>query len=116
MQAKMNSRRLDPLPEGTRWPSGECVELAVLPLAEDELSTRIGLPLARGVEDGLGAWASVGGRLPSGSDVEFVCYAAMRGKVILRADKGSRYSATLDEALQLVGLSRGEVHVSPLAA
>ena len=67
----MNSTQLTPVPEGTRWPSGESVDLAVLSITADELATRIGLPLVRGVEDGLGPWAGIGGRLPSG-DVEFV--------------------------------------------
>lgn len=108
-------KSLQPVPEGTRWPSGESVDLAVLPLSENDLSTRIGLPLVRGFEDGLGHWAAIGGRLPSGADVEFICYKASQRSVIVRADKGGNHSATLDEALQVVGLSRAEVRVSPLA-
>jgi hypothetical protein len=87
----------------------------VLPITADELSSRIGLPLVHDIEDGLGAWAGIGGRLPSGRDVEFVCYATLPQQVILRVDKRAPYSNTLDEALQLVGLSRAEVRVNPLA-
>src|SRR5215471_1185142 len=111
----MKAATLTPVPEGTRWPSGESVDLALLPMTADELATRIGLPLARGVEDGWGAWAAVGGRLPSGRDVEFICYAHKPSQVILRVDKRVPYSATLDEALQLVRMSRAQVRVSPLA-
>lgn len=111
----MNSAQFTPVPEGTRWPSGESVHLAVLPITADELATRIGLPVVRGVEDGLGQWSGIGGRLPSGRDVEFVCYAQIPHQVILRVDKRAPYSAALDEALQLVGLSRAEVRVNPLA-
>ena len=111
----MNPPRLSPVTEGTRWPSGDSIDLAVLPMTEGELATRIGLPLTRGVEDGWGAWSAVGGRLPSGLDVEFVCYASKPGSVVLRTDKNASYSAALDEALQLVGLSRPQVLVSPLA-
>jgi hypothetical protein len=85
------------------------------PFTEEELSKRIGLPLICGFEDGLGSWAAIGGRLPSGVDIEFVCYTHSPASVILRADKNVNYFATLDEALQLAGLSRGDVRVSPLA-
>jgi hypothetical protein len=111
----MNSLNLIPVPEGTRWATGESVDLAVLPIGADELATRAGLPLMRGIEDGLGPWAGIGGRLPSGRDVEFIWYAALPRQVILRVDKGAPYSATLDEALQFVGLSRVDVRVNPLA-
>jgi hypothetical protein len=53
--------------------------------------------------------------LPSGRDVEFIWYAALPRQVILRVDKGVPFPATLDEALQVVGLARGEVRVNPLA-
>jgi hypothetical protein len=115
----MSSPRLSPVAEGTRWPSGEGVDLALLPLTEDELAARIGLPLVRGVEDGLGPWSGIGGRLPSGNAVEFIYYA-MKPKpagVILRLDKSACSSATFDEALQLVGLSREDlIYVSPVVA
>ena len=107
--------KLSPVAEGTRWASGDSVDLAVLPMTEGELAKRIGLPLTRGVEDGWGPWASVGGRLPSGFDVEFVCYSCKPESVVLRTDKNASYSVALDEALQLVGLSRSQVFISPLA-
>jgi hypothetical protein len=111
----MNSLKLTPVPQGTRWPSGDSVDIAVLPITADDLSSRIGLPLVQDIEDGLGAWSGTGGRLPSGREVEFVCYATRPRQVIVRVDKGAPYSAVLDEALQLVGLSRTEVRVNPLA-
>jgi hypothetical protein len=111
----MSLSRLTPVPQGTRWPSGESVDLAVLPLAEGDFAARIGLPLVRGVEDGLGPWAAIGGRLPCGADVEFICYANRPRLVIVRGDKNGPHSDTVDEALHLVGLSRAEVSVSPLA-
>lgn len=105
----MNPPRLSPVPEGTRWPSGECVDLAVLPLSEGELAERIGLPLAHGFQDGCGPWSGIGGRLLSGVDVEFVCYAHIPKSVILRMDKQAPHAAVFDEALALVGLSRGDL-------
>ena len=111
----MSAPKLTPVPQGTRWPSGEGVDVAVLPITADELSSRIGLPLVHDIEDGLGAWTGIGGRLPSGRDVEFICYSAVPQQVFLRVDKRAPYSATLDEALRLVGLSRAEVRVSRLA-
>lgn len=110
----MDPPKLTPVPEGTRWPSGESVDLAVLPMTVEQLAIRVGLPLVRGVEAGLGAWAGIGGRLPSGRDVEFICYEHLPEQVLLRVDKGSSYPAALDEALQLVELSRAEVRLSPL--
>jgi hypothetical protein len=111
----MNSLRLTSVPEGTRWASGESVDLAVLPMTADELAMRVGLPLVRGIEDGLGTWAGIGGRLPSGRDIEFIWYAHLPSQVTLRVAKGVTYPATLDEALQVVGLTRADVRVSPLA-
>jgi hypothetical protein len=111
----MNPLKLSPVTEGTRWPSGDSVDLAVLPITEGELAMRIGLPLSRGVEDGWGPWSAIGGRLPSGYNVEFVCYSSKPGSVVLRTDKNASFSLALDEALQLVGLSRSQVLVSPLA-
>ena len=91
------------------------MDLAVLPLTEDELAARIGIPLVRGVEDGLGPWSGIGGRLPSGMDVEFVCYAHMPTSVIMRVDKSAGFAVAFAEALELVGLSRSDLkHVSPL--
>lgn len=110
----MSPPKLAPVPEGTRWRSGDGVDLAVLPLTEVELAARIGLPLTRGVEGGLGPWAAIGGRLPSGVEVEFVCYSSKPTSVLLRTDKKATYSAVLDEALKLVGISRSEVLVSPV--
>ena len=111
----MNSLRLTPVPEGTRWASGESVDLAVLPMTAEELATRVGRPLVRGVDDGIGAWAAIGGRLPFGRDVEFIWYANLPGQVTLRVAKGMPYPATLDEALRVVGLTRADVRVNPLA-
>jgi hypothetical protein len=110
----MTPLRLSPVPEGTRWPSGESVELAILQITADELTSRIGLPLSHGFEDGLGNWAGIGGRLPSGTDVEFICYARIPGSVNLRADKSACYSTTLNEALELIGLTRSDIRVRPL--
>lgn len=111
----MSAPNLTPVPQGTRWPSGEGIDIAVLPITADELSSRIGLPLVHDIEDGLGAWSGVGGRLPSGREVEFVCHAHLPRQVFVRVDKRAPYSSALDEALQAVGLSRAEVRVVPLA-
>ena len=85
-------------------------------VTESELATRIGLPLLHGVEDCFGPWAAIGGRLPSGYDVEYVCYTREPNIVWLRADKNAPYSEVLDEALQLVQLTRSQVEISPLVA
>ncbi len=111
----MSALKLTPVPQGTRWPSGEGVDIAVLPITADELSSRIGLPLVHAIEDGLGAWSGIGGRLASGREVEFICYAALPQQLILRVNKGVAYSEVLDEVLQLVRLSRSDVRVNQIA-
>lgn len=107
---------LVPVAEGTRWPSGDCIDLALLPLTEEQLSARLCAPLVQGTEEGLGPWSGIGGHLPSGKAVEFIFYS-MKPKpsgVILRLDKMSFDSATFDEALSLVGLSRENLlYISP---
>ena len=85
-------------------------------MTEHALAARIGLPLVHGFENGLGSWAAIWGRLPSGVNVEFISYTLRPGTVILRTDKNASYSATLDEALQLFGFSRAEVRMSPVAS
>lgn len=111
----MKPPKLSQVTEGTRWPSGESVDLALLPLTEDQLADRVGLPLVHGVEAGLGRWGGIGGRLPSGTDVEFVCYAHIPTSVVVRVDKKAHHATAFAEALELVGLSRSDLkHVSPL--
>jgi hypothetical protein len=90
--------RLLPTPEGSRWPSGDYASLAVLPISESELASRIGLPLVRGVEEGLGPFAAIVGSLPSGAAVEFIRHALAPepNGVELRTDKGTFCAATLD--------------------
>jgi len=115
----MSSPRLPPVTERPRWPSGEGVDLALLPLTDEELAARIGLPLVQGFDDGLGPWSGIGGRMPSGNAVEFIYYTKKPkpSGVILRLDKSACCPKTFDEALQLVGLSRADlIYVSPLVA
>lgn len=114
----MNLPKLSPVIEGTRWPSGEGIDLALLCLTPEELALRTGFPLAQGVEPGLGRWSSVGGYLASGVAVEFIYYAQKPppAGVIVRVDKGASYPAAFDEALAVVGLSREDaIYVSPIA-
>src|SRR5690348_263457 len=101
----MKPPKLSPVPEGTNWPSGSSIDLALVPLTMDDLAERLGMPLLRGIEDGLGHWAALGGRLPSGIDVEFICYAHIPHSVILRVDKHAPFAAALDVALALLQLS-----------
>ena len=112
----MNPPFFSTLPEDARWPSGEFIDLAVLPLTEGELARRIGVSLVHGIEDGLGPWAAIGGYLRSGVQFEFICYAQIPASVILRMDKNTYSATAVDEALRLVGFSRKEVRVSPLIA
>jgi hypothetical protein len=108
---------LYPVPLGTRWPSGEAVDIAILSLSIEELAGRIGLPLVHDFEAGLGRWSGVGGRLPSGADVEFVYYLHLRDSVFMRVDKHTNYAVALEEAMAVLGLLREDFKsVSPLVA
>lgn len=89
----------------------------MLSLSIEEIAERIGLPLAHGFEDGLGHWSAIGGRLPSSTDIEIICYLRIPKSVVIRVDKHANYAAALDEALTQFKLSRMDLkHVSPLAA
>jgi hypothetical protein len=112
----MKPALLSPVPQGTRWPSGDGVDLAMLSLSIEEIAERIGLPLAHGFEDGFGRWSAIGGRLPSGTDIEIICYLRIPQSVFVRVDKRANHAAALDEALAQFKLARTDLkHVFPLA-
>ncbi len=105
----MTKPLLFPVPEGTRWPSGEYVELALFSLSIEEIADRIVMPLVHGFEDGLGRWSAMGGRLPSGADIEIVSYLRIPTSVVLRVDKNVNSGATLHEVLTQFNLSRTDL-------
>lgn len=107
------------VPEGTRWPSGDYYDLAHLPIDEDTLTSVLGSPLVRGVEDGLGPWAAIGIRLSSGTALEFIRYQyePTPPGFSVCADMKADLSRALDDVLEIFSLKRSSlVWVSPRVA
>lgn len=106
------------LPRGSRWPSGDGHDAALLDIDAAELSRRLGFALDCGDEEGLGPWQGTGLRLPSEIHVELIEYrlAPKRG-FLLRVDVGADPSAAVDETLAVLGLAHDVLlWLSPLAA
>ena len=95
------------LEPGGRWPS-DYLEVAVLPVSDQEVSRVFATELIRGIEDGLGEWRAVGFRL-LGSDLgELIHYPSSPGPAgyILRLDRASPIEPAFSEVLSLFGLQR----------
>ena len=86
---------------GTLWPDPGYSESALLAISEAELEERLCTKLARGVEEGLGAWAAVGLRLASGQLVELVNYEERPGEsaFVVRTQATASPEAVLRELL-----------------
>ncbi|KQU71481.1 hypothetical protein ASE08_29070 [Rhizobacter sp. Root16D2] len=99
------------LPVGAPWPGIGYVESALLAISEVDLQERISTKLARGTEDGLGSWAAVGLRLPSGGIVELVNYHERPGQnaFIVRTVATAAPELVLDELLSCLGLTQPSV-------
>jgi hypothetical protein len=106
------------IPRGTRWPSGDGRDAALLDIDAAELSHRLGFALDSGEEDGLGPWHGTGLRLSSGIHVGLIehRFAPKRG-FLLQVDLGADPSTAVDETLAALGLSRDTLlWLSPLIA
>jgi hypothetical protein len=95
-------------PADRAWPGGDCIDLATLDLEESEIEARFGLSLERGVEVGLGDWVALGGRMPSGRELELIRYLQAPGArcFIVRVDAGADLPAALDEVLAIASIRR----------
>ena len=95
---------------GTKWPSGDFNEVAVLPLSDAKLVEIFG-PFLCGIEPDLGQWNAVGFALPDSSLVELIRYVSSPPPhgYILRIDKSAPVEPTLSQVLTIVGLFRDEL-------
>jgi len=102
---------IEVLPFGTPWPRGGYAEAALLAISEVELEERISTSLVRGTEEGLGAWAAIGLRLPSGAVVELVNYPERPGEsaFIVRTVATALQDSVLNELLSCLGLDQPSV-------
>lgn len=99
------------LPIGIPWPSVGYVESALLAISEVELEERISTGLARGTEEGLGAWAAIGLQLPSGAIVELVNYRERPGEsaFIVRTIPNALAGTSLNELVSCLGLTERSI-------
>ena len=100
-----------------RWPNGGYRTIALLSLQPTELERRLGVPLAFGVEEGLGPWRGIGLILPSGRTIELVWHehAPQSSPTELRASAGDDYEAAHEEALNMCRLSPEDIAWIPPA-
>lgn len=98
-------------PFGIPWPSVGYSESALLAVSEMELERILSKSLVRGVEEGLGAWAAIGLRLPSGEIVELVNYRERPGEgaFIVRTVATSSAETVLKELLACLCLPQVSV-------
>lgn len=95
---------------GDAWPGGGYVELAVIKVDDAFLTRRLGQSLLTGNELGMGAWRSLGIRLPSGTVVEMIAYDAEPDSgFTLRIDNQSDPRIALQEIISALGLGAEQI-------
>lgn len=95
-----------PVSPGERWPSGDYLDVATLPVSEPELAKLLGMQPLRGVEEGLGAWIAFGGRL-DGVAIALVRHESRPGPAgfILSVDSAAAPEPVLTALLDALGMS-----------
>jgi transposase len=95
---------------GRRWPSGDYDEIAEVDLTDEAIETRLGRPLLRGVQEGMGPWRAEGFRLSTGEVMELIFYAFYEGQCyILRVDRGTPIDAAIRHFLEAFDLDETAV-------
>lgn len=90
---------------GDAWRGGGCFELAVIRVDDAFLMRRLGQSLLTGSEPGMGAWRSLGMRLPSGTVAELIAYdAEPDAGFTVRIDNQSDPRIALQEVISALGL------------
>ncbi|WP_146146957.1 hypothetical protein [Stenotrophomonas maltophilia] len=95
---------------GDASPGGGYVELAVIKVDDAFLTRRLGQSLLTGSEPGMGAWRSLGMRLPSGAVVELIAYdAEPDAGFTVRIDNQSDPRIALQEIISALGLGAEQI-------
>lgn len=95
---------------GRRWPSGDCDEIAEIDLTDEAIVVRLGRPLLRGVQDGMGPWRAEGFRLSTGEVMELIFYEFCEGQCYgLRVDRGTPVDAAIAHFLEAFDLDETAV-------
>ena len=93
-----------------RWPSGRYDEIAEIDLTDEAIVGRLGRPLLRGVQDGMGPWRAEGFRLSTGEVMELIFYEYYEGQCdILRVDQGTPIAAAITHFLEAFDLDETAV-------
>jgi hypothetical protein len=88
-----------------RWPSGDYDEIAEIALTDAAIEIRLGRPLLRGVQEGLGPWRADGFRLSTGEVMELIFYEFYQGQCYcLRVDRGTPIDAAIAHFLEAFDL------------
>ena len=99
--------------ENTNWPSGDCIDIATVSISDEEVESRTGTSLLKGVESGLGSWVSVGGKMSCGIDVELIRYSeaplGLNKIFIVRVDRKTNYRDSLEQVLCLLQLDSSKL-------
>lgn len=102
---------------GQAWPGGGYVELAVIKVDDGFLTRHFAQPLLTGNEPGMGAWRSLGVRLPSGAVAELIAYdAEPDGGFTVRIDNQSDPHVALREIISGLGLGAEQIVWSSITA
>lgn len=101
---------------GAPWPSGDFVEIAMIDISFEEVSSLIAADLMEGVEPGMGAWKAIGLRFDAGEVIELIRYVHDPDHAfILRVDSGENLAATFEKTLDFLGRGKESITwVSPL--
>lgn len=99
-----------PWHRGRRWPSGNYDEIAEIDLTDEAIVGRLGRPLLRGVQDGMGPWRAEGFQLSTGEVMELIFYEFYEGQCyILRVDRGTPIDAAIAHFLEAFDLDETAV-------
>ncbi|MEG0191802.1 MAG: hypothetical protein RR831_06710 [Stenotrophomonas sp.] len=107
---RSDDRGIAAMQPGDSWPGGGYIELAVMRVDDVFLTRRLGQSLLRGSEPGMGAWRSMGIRLPSGAVAELIAHdAEPDAGFTVRIDSQSDPRIALQEILHGLGLGAEQI-------
>ena len=99
------SNHIEIEPPGSRWASGDYVDVALINVTKEQIERCFGAPLISGEEEGLGPWIAIGGKLRSGVQIELVEHRFQPVKgFVLRVDSGCNPETALKKVLALLGI------------
>lgn len=103
---------------GAPWPSGDFVEVAMIDISCEEVSSLVSADLIEGVEPGMGPWKAIGVRLDAGEVIELIRYVYDPDRAfVLRVDAGANLATAFEKVLNLLGRGKESLAwISPLVS